>query len=134
MSDVGASFPVLFKKPNRKNKYTMFIKLKLNSGNWLPPTHPPSFEFFFVSRHCFPTRTLYSSSCLVSLETRSHQKLRSGTCSSKKRPQGGSTSRLSARVTWATRSLEKVVSSGVASGGMCWKKEPRVCVSLLFSK
>lgn len=96
-----ASFPVLFKKPNRReNKYTVFVKLKLSSGNWLPH-HPPPFEFFFVSRHCFPTLVPHALEAL--------RKLRSCTCSSKNRPQGGSTSQLSARVTWATRTLEKSV-------------------------
>ena len=41
------------------------------------------------------------------------------------------TSLCSARVGWATRALEKVLSLVVASGGMCQKKQPRAPVLVL---
>ena len=37
-----------------------------------------------------------------------------------------------ARVAWATRALEKVVSWVVASSGMCQEKEPRAHILVLF--
>ena len=65
---------------------------------------PPSSLFWILLR----LTTLFSDS-LVPHALEALRKLRSSTCSSKNRPQGGSTSQLSARVTWATRTLEKSV-------------------------
>ena len=101
----------------------MFGKVKLSLGKWLRTIRPLLNLFRWPAKgHCLRVGVPYSPASLVTLKSQKHHL---GTCSSSKVPQGGSTSPRPARVAWATRALEKVVSWVVASSGMCQEKEPR---------